>query len=112
MIGQVEGAIYQFEVIDELPENGIDVWGMDFGFSNDPTAITHCRVDTGRKEIYLEEICFSTGMLNSDIIECLKDNNIGRTTEIFADCAEPKSIAEISRSGINIKPCNKGGGND
>lgn len=107
LVGSLEGTIYEFEQCDSMPLNGIEVYGIDFGFTNDPTAIVRCKVDTGRKEIYAEEVCYKTNMLNKDIIEVLSSNGVEHT-EIYADCAEPKTIAEIRSAGFNIRPCYKG----
>lgn len=108
-VGTLEGTIYTFEQIDEMPEAGglRECYGMDFGFSNDPTAIVHVLADTGRKIAYLDERCYRTQMLNSDIIDFLRADGVPRTVEIYADCAEPKSIAEIERAGFRLIPCDK-----
>ena len=84
-----------------------EVWGMDFGFTNDPTAIVRCLVDTGRKIVYVDEKCYRTRMMNADIAALLKAEGIGPATEIYADCAEPKSIAEIRTSGLKVMPSDK-----
>ena len=104
-VGELEGVIYQFEQIDRLPDEGVEVLGVDFGFTNDPTAIVHCKVDTGRRIVYAEEICYRTQMLNADIAKALAPY---RGVEVYADCAEPKSIEEIRRAGVNIRPSDKG----
>lgn len=106
-VGTLEGLIYNFEQIDRLPEGDFkEFYGMDFGFTNDPTAIVHCLADTGRKIIFAEEIEYSTRMTNADIINRLKMAAIGKQP-IYADCAEPKSIEEIHRAGFNILACDK-----
>lgn len=114
-IGTLEGLIYTFEQIDRMPtysdEGGMnlkEVWGMDFGFTNDPTAIVRCLVDTGRKIVYADEKCYRTRMMNADIVEALKAQGIARHVEIYADCAEPKSIAEIRSAGLKVLPSDKG----
>ena len=109
--GTLEGVIYRFEQVDALPdEEGLrEVYGLDFGFSTDPTAIVHVLADTGRKIAYVDEICYQTGMLNHDITRVLQDAGVRPHTHIWADAAEPKSIAEIGLdSGLNIQPCDKG----
>lgn len=109
-IGTLEGIIYDFETISSLPEDTSsfrEVIGLDFGFTNDPTAIIRTLIDTRKKEIYLDEIAYAKGMLNSDIMATLSENGVTRQTLIYADCAEPKSIEEIRRSGFNIKGCYK-----
>jgi phage terminase large subunit len=47
-------------------------------------------------------------MQNRHIIDDLKEDGVNRRTEIYADCAEPKSIADISEAGYNVIPCDKG----
>ena len=108
--GTLEGVIYTFELIDEMPApDGLrEVWGMDFGFTHDPTAIVHILADTGRKVAYIDERCYRTGMLNRDISELLQGENIRYGIHIWADAAEPKSIAEIGRdTRLSILPSNK-----
>lgn len=110
-VGTLEGLIYEdFELIDAMPDPAslVEVYGIDFGFTNDPTALVRCLIDTRRKALYVDELCYRKGMLNSDIVAELRAQNIQRTATIFADCAEPKSIAEIGMHGYNIKPCFKG----
>lgn len=110
LVGELDGTIYDFEQIDEMPtaSNLVDIYGMDFGFTNDPTALVHLRVDTARKIIYAELLIYKTALLNRDIVERMEALGVPkRSVPIYADCAEPKSIAEISRAGFNIKPCQK-----
>ena len=110
LVGELEGTIYDFEQIDEMPtaSNLVDIYGMDFGFTNDPTALIHLRVDTARKIIYAEQLVYETALLNRDIVERMEALGVPkRSVPIYADCAEPKSIAEISRAGFNVKPCQK-----
>ena len=85
-----------------------EVWGLDFGFTHDPTALVRILADTGRKIAYIDERCYRTGMLNRDISSHLQGEGIRRGIHIWADAAEPKSIAEIGRdTGLSIQPSNK-----
>lgn len=109
-IGTLEGLVYTFEQIDQMPTEGNlrECWGMDFGFTHDPTACVHLLIDTGKKIVYAEEVIYRTGMLNSDISDELHRIGLRRGDRIYADCAEPKSIAEIATSGLNITSADKG----
>ena len=126
-VGSLEGVIYEFDVVDHMPPRDLDkpenqktdeekyadslkeVWGMDFGFTNDPTAIVRILADQKRKEFWIEQKCYRTNMMNDDIANHLEKVGLDRRTEIYADCAEPKSIAEIGRgSRFNVKSCDKG----
>ncbi len=108
--GTLDGLIYDFQLIDAMPEPAglTEVWGLDFGFTHDPTAIVRVLADTRKKILYAEEICYQTGMLNADITAALQEAQLQRHTHVWADAAEPKSIAEIGRAGgFNIRACDK-----
>ena len=98
-------AIFSFQIVDENPIEELVAIGMDFGFSNDPTAIVavHKKGDM----LYVRELLYEKGMVTKDIISKLDELNVGNT-EIWADSAEPRLIEEIYRSGFNIKPVKKG----
>lgn len=109
-IGQFEGLIYEFEQVDSLPDpyGKIETYGMDFGFSNDPSTLIHTLIDNDRKEVFLDEIFYRTGMLNSDIITEMVAANVPKyDTPIYADAADPKTIAELFSQGWNVKACRK-----
>ena len=109
--GSLEGVIYDFDLIDEMPDKGglREIYGMDFGFTHDPTAVVHVLADTGRKEAFVEQVAYRTGMLNRDISAVLQGAGIPRHVHIWADAAEPKAIAEIgSDTGLQVVACNKG----
>ena len=80
--------------------------GLDWGYTNDPTAIV--RVYTDGHSFCLDEVCYATGLTNSAIAQVLRDAGIDRGTMIVADSAEPKSIDEIHGHGFNIHPARKG----
>lgn len=111
-VGTLEGVIYDFAQIDALPTGDeasslVECYGLDFGFTNDPTAIVRILADTRRKHLYVQEVCYKRRMTNPMIAEHLKGVGLNNRVEVFADCAEPKSIAEITQAGLNIKACDK-----
>ena len=83
-------------------------FGLDFGYTNDPSAFIAYLEDEENKEIYIFDEFYKQGMLNNDIANQIK--YMGYTKEeIIADHAENKSIEEIRWLGIRrIKPCVKG----
>lgn len=109
-VGEVTGLVYDFEQIDEMPTDGNlrEFWGMDFGFTHDPTALVHILADTGRKVIYAEEQIYETGLYNSDIAARMQALGLRRSCPVYADCAEPKSIAEIRQAGFSVLSADKG----
>lgn len=113
LTGHIEGTIYRpFIQIDELPEARSRMqhyYGLDFGYSNDPTALIDIYIDQAARRIYCDEIIYESGLLNSEIAARMEQHGISRTTEIFADAAEPKSIDELGRKQYryNVKPAYK-----
>lgn len=111
-VGTLDGLIYDFELCDSLPEKNemdslVEIQGLDFGFTNDPTARVKVVADHRKKILWVRERCYKTHMQNHHIIEDLQMDGIGRNEEIYADCAEPKSIADIQEAGFNVIPCDK-----
>ena len=99
----IEGLIFtNVEVIDTIPhwvkKRGI---GMDFGYTNDPTAIMECAVVDN--DLYINEIAYQTQMLSSDIIKILKPLNL----KVISESADPRLIQEISNAGVLIYPVQK-----
>ncbi len=108
-LGRVEGLVYPlFSQVDELPNQGQLVYGLDFGFSGDPSVLTRHKVFPD--ELYSEELIFEQGLTNQDICAKMVELGVARGEEIWADSAEPKSIEEIYRLGFNIKGAPKGPG--
>lgn len=107
-IGSLEGLIYpHFDLVDELPDGLVDIYGMDFGFTNDPTTLVRLAVDVRRKECWVDQRLYRRGMLNADIAAFFREDGLTRASVVYADCAEPKSIAEINAAGFNVQPCSK-----
>ena len=104
-LGEIEGRIYtNWKIIDEVPhEARLERYGLDFGYTNDPTAIIAVYYYNGGW--ILDEKVYKKGMSNKDIADTLK--NI-EDKLVIADSAEPKSIDEIRSYGLNIQPCKKG----
>ena len=107
-IGSSQALIFRINECDAIPTDAKFLsYGMDFGFTNDPTTLV--AIFQQGDNIYLKELIFQTGLTNRDINDKLKEHNIERK-ELFADSAEPKSIEELYRMGWNIKPATKGQG--
>lgn len=103
----LERRIYKdWVTIDEIPhEARLERYGIDFGYSNDPTAIVAVYRYNGG--FILDEITYQKGLSNKQIADILINQN--RQLSI-ADCAEPKSIDEIMSYGVSILPSQKGQG--
>lgn len=104
-LGEVEERIFTgWVLIDEIPhEARLERYGLDFGYSNDPTAIV--AVYKYNDGYILDEVLYRKGMLNSQIASFLQNIPYGL---VKADSAEPKSIDEIASYGVSILPTQKG----
>ena len=101
-----EKAIFEFNTIDKMPVDAEFIaFGLDFGYSSDPTALAS--LWRYNNEIYIYEHCYEKGLVTKDIADMLSKVVHGRE-EIWADSAEPRLIDELYRLGFNIKPVKKG----
>jgi len=107
-IGSIQTMIFRnFNLVDDVQGRLIG-YGLDFGFTNSPTALVEVR--QLEDSLYIRELLYEKRLTNTDLANKLREFGIDRTTEIVADSAEPKSIEEIYRQGFNIKPAKKGAG--
>jgi phage terminase large subunit len=107
-IGKLEGLVFpEFKVVSEMPNNyKKELFGMDFGYSNDPTTLIEVRISEG--EMYLRELIYKRGLTNPDIAKELERLEFSKGQKIKADSAEPKSIEELKRMGWWVIPADKG----
>jgi phage terminase large subunit len=107
-VGALQGVVFSnWSVIDSVPTEAKRLgYGMDFGYTNDPTTIVAAYEWNGQR-IY-DEVAYQTGLLNSDIAAIFKANGVTRNDNVYADSADPKSIDEINRYGFAVKPVTKG----
>lgn len=102
-VGSLEGVIFNnWKEIDTIPKDAKLVGiGLDFGYTNDPTAAVEVYNWNGKR--ILNEVIYRTGLLNSDIAKMLP-----KQIPIYADSSEPKSIDELRRFGLLCKGVTKG----
>lgn len=99
--------IDNWDVVDEMPTEYKKRWiGIDFGFTNDPTAIVDIRLSEG--ELWIDELLYFKGYDNPMICSHLEELGIPKSIDIVADSAEPKSIAEIRSKGWRVEGAIKG----
>lgn len=108
LTGSLRGTVIQnWDIVSEMPEHYKKRWiGIDFGFTNDPTAIVDVRLSEG--ELWIDELLYEKGCDNPAIATRLSSCGIPRDTPIVADSAEPKSIREIASMGWRVEPAQKG----
>jgi len=101
---KIEGVIYtNWQVIDEIPEyirKSRHRFGLDWGYSNDPTAIVD--VFWNGKELWVDELCYKTEMLYGDIIKHIKKIISLEGVKGYGDSSDPRGIDEVHRGGVNI----------
>ena len=110
LTGKIEGLVLtNWELCDSLPPQDEWKWsccGMDFGFTNDPTALE--QVVFAHGDIWIDEKIYSTGLTNPDIADRAKDAGLTMQDHIIADCADPKSIRELVAYGLWVSASTKG----
>lgn len=108
LIGSQEGLVFtNWQVTDTFNKTEKVIYGMDFGFTNDPTCCIAVYKQGG--ELWIDELFYGIEYTNVDISNQLKNNGVtSKYDEIIADSSEPKSIAELYARGWNIKGSIKG----
>lgn len=106
-LGEAEGKVYTgWKIIDTIPfEAQLLGYGLDFGYTNDPTAIVAVYKFNGG--YVLDEITYRKGLSNRQIADILQNQEYGL---VVADSSEPKSIDEIASYGVSIVGATKGQG--
>jgi phage terminase large subunit len=108
-----KGIIYTWDVV-EWPAGGRGLteycdevfYGLDFGYSVDPAALV--RIYRKADEFWLEEVIYSKGLTNPMLAAQIRAAGITGDDQIYADAAEPKSIAELRGYDLAVYPCDKG----
>lgn len=106
LTGKLEGVIFRdYNIVPGVsPDAKLIGYGLDFGFSNDPTALVALYSQSG--ELIIDELIYERGLLNVRISDLMRE--LGVNGRIVADSAEPKSIAELSAYGWQIEGAKKG----
>jgi phage terminase large subunit len=106
--GRVEGLVLKkwYVTTENFVDKELIGYGIDFGFTNDPTAMIEVRMQDG--ELWIKEVIYDTGLTNQDISNRMEIADISRGTLIVADSAEPKSIEELRRLRWTVDGVKKG----
>ncbi len=103
----IKGLVYKkWQPVEIFPDIDEIFYGLDFGYTNDVTALV--KMGIIGEDLYCQNLIYQNGLTNHEIAELLKENEIKKSSYIYADSAEPKSIQEIKLYGYNIKPTKKG----
>lgn len=112
--GVVDGLVYEnwkeetFDT-DEIRKQKdiVSAFGLDFGYTNDPTTLFCGILDKEKKKLYVFDEMYQKGMSNKKIYETISDMGYSKE-RIVADCAEPKSIDELNGYGMRVSGALKG----
>lgn len=103
-----KGQIFtHFRRSEDIPY-GNYFYGLDFGKSNDPTALIRFMFDDG--DLFAEEVIYQTNLTSAEIVAIMKQRGVKPNEPIYADSAEPLMIREIKNAGFNIHGAEKGKG--
>lgn len=108
LVGGLDGLVFDnWKEINSVPDDAkLTGYGMDFGYTNDPTTII-ARYELNGVPIF-DEVEYKTGLQNEDIVKSLERSNLNRKVLGYGDSAEPKTIDYISRKQWNVLPVKKG----
>lgn len=106
---RAEGVIFDNWVIGEFVDTGYNVFGMDWGFGVDPTALARISINKDKRTIYLKEELYQPKLTTSEIATVV-ERVCTKSGKIVADSSEPRLIEELKRLGFNIHPAIKGQG--
>ena len=99
----VEGLVFpNFETIADIPSQIDKTFiGIDYGYTNDPTAIVEVGIEG--ENIYIREIAYQTHLMTNEIAQILKKQG----KKVISESADPRMIDELARDGVNIVPVQK-----
>lgn len=108
---QVFGGKWRIDNFEVKPEWHGPYFGMDFGFSTDPTAMVEVYIEElpgGRRNIYINREYGKVGLEITDTPAAMEQSfPMAKRARWYADCARPETISHIKRSGFDIHPCTK-----
>ena len=103
---RLEGVVFENWQKGEFDTSIPVMYGMDFGFSNDPTTLVQVAVNWRHKKLYVKELHYAQDKGTTDVINICR--TIPVNSFIVADSAEPRLISDVRRAGVNITSCIKG----
>lgn len=94
--------------LSEFPRHFPCFYGVDWGYSNDPTAVVCCAYDIETKTIYLREVCYQKGLLAGHISRIIYEDmeawGVSKEADIYCDPARPEHIGELRMNNLCAMP--------
>ena len=108
LTGSLEGVIFNdWLQVDNVPPNSRLVgYGMDFGYSNDPTTLIAVYIHNG--QYYFHEVIYRVGLKTRELADLMKECGVSKNVPIYADSADPKTIGELQEYGFKVTGAKKG----
>ena len=106
-LDRAEGVIFTDWELGEFDNSLPAIYGMDFGYSVDPTTLVKIAIDDKKETVYIQELVYQSGMNTSETYKSVK-LNATNSDLVIADSAEPRLIDELKHKGLNIRPTIKG----
>lgn len=106
-LDKAQGVVFKNWKTGEFPIESPFVYGLDFGYSPDPTAMVKAAINVDTKQLFLQEICY-LNELSTDQIKKFVQKNCDEDDLIVADNAEKRLINDMREENINVVPCKKG----
>lgn len=107
-LGQLQGAVFNNWTEGEFDEALPYCYGMDFGFSPDPTTLIRVAVNTKHRKVYVSEEFYNTDLSTDDIEQMCKDRIKEPYDVIVCDSAEKREINELRKRNLQAIKCKKG----
>lgn len=106
--GRIEGLVLKkwYVLNESFEDKKLIGYGIDFGFSNDPSTLIEVRMQDG--DLWIKELIYETGLTNQDISDRMEALGVSKGALIVADSAEPKSIEELRRRNWTVDGVKKG----
>lgn len=106
--GNVTGTIFpNWKMVDEFPNEDGVFWGLDFGYTNDPTALVKC-IKIG-ESIFLHECCYTAALTPTQLLSILKANGYNDEQTVYCE-HDPDVISQLRGLEINAIRARKGPG--
>ena len=108
LTGRLEGAVFNnWEQIHSIPpEATLMGYGLDFGYSNDPTSLMACYKYNGK--LYFDQVVYQTGLKTRDLADLMSSEGVRKDMPIFCDSADPKYRDELNEYGYSVMSATKG----
>lgn len=105
--GGQKGRIFPgFQTISAIPEGYTTFYGLDFGFTNDPTALV--KLVLHKNKLYVEQMIYETGLTSGQLAKRMRSLGLTGKDLVFADAADPRMIRELKLAGLNVVAAVKG----